>query len=48
MYAGDLLNNLDQHTNIDHNNDVDNHVIIFIYIHLYSLGSYWLCKFLLA
>ena len=22
----DLLNNLEQHANIDHNNDVDNHV----------------------
>ena len=35
MYAGDLLNNLEQHTNIDHNNDVDNHVIIpFIFIRI--------------
>jgi hypothetical protein len=26
MYVGGLLNNVKQHTNIDHNNDVDNHV----------------------
>jgi hypothetical protein len=26
MYVGGLLNNLEQHANIDHNNDVDNHV----------------------
>ena len=24
MYVGGLLNNLEQHANIDHNNDVDN------------------------
>ena len=35
MYAGVFLNNLEQHTNIDHNNDVDNHVIIpFIFIRI--------------
>ena len=26
MYVGGLLNNVEQHANIDHNNDVDNHV----------------------
>ena len=26
MYVGGLLNNVEQHENIDHNNDVDNHV----------------------
>jgi hypothetical protein len=26
IYVGGLLNNLEQHANIDHNNDVDNHV----------------------
>jgi hypothetical protein len=26
MYVGGLLNNLEQHATIDHNNDVDNHV----------------------
>jgi hypothetical protein len=25
MYVGGLLNNVEQHANIDHNNDVDNH-----------------------
>ena len=24
MYVGGLLNNVEQHVNIDHNNDVDN------------------------
>ena len=26
MYVGGLLNNVEQNTNIDHSNDVDNHV----------------------
>ena len=26
MYVGGLLNNVEQHANGDHNNDVDNHV----------------------
>ena len=26
MYVGGLLNNLEQHADIDHNNDADNHV----------------------
>ena len=26
MYVGSLLNNVEQHANIDHNNDVDNNV----------------------
>ena len=26
MYVGGLLNNVEQHANSDHNNDVDNHV----------------------
>jgi hypothetical protein len=26
MYVEGLLNNLEQHANIDHNNEVDNHV----------------------
>ena len=26
MYVGGLLDNVQQHANIDHNNDVDNHV----------------------
>ena len=26
MYVGGLLDNVEQHANIDHNNDVDNHV----------------------
>ena len=26
MYVGGLLNNLEQHANIDHNNEVDNHL----------------------
>jgi hypothetical protein len=26
MYVGGLLNNVEQHANIDHSNDVDNHV----------------------
>ena len=26
MYVGGLLNNVGQHANIDHSNDVDNHV----------------------
>jgi hypothetical protein len=26
MYVGGLLNNVEQRANIDHNNDVDNHV----------------------
>ena len=26
MYVGGFLNNVEQHGNIDHNNDVDNHV----------------------
>ena len=26
MYVGGSLNNLEQHANIDNNNDVDNHV----------------------
>ena len=25
MYVGGLLNNVEQHTNIDHSNDVENH-----------------------
>ena len=26
MYVGGFLNNVEQYENIDHNNDVDNHV----------------------
>ena len=26
MYVGGLLDNVEQHANIDHNNDVDNHL----------------------
>ena len=42
MYVGGLLNNIEQHANIDHNNDVDNHV---------NLATAWLgfeirCDFL--
>jgi hypothetical protein len=38
MYVGGLLNNVEQHANIDHNNDFDNHVNLATVLRFFISG----------